>query len=62
MKSMITLGFSLSLGVIDKHMQIKAVLDFDTSLFPCGWAMLNKSVLQPGARITVFLRVLKVEP
>lgn len=43
--SAIPLGFSLSLVVIGKHMQIKTVLDFDTALFSCGWAMLSKSVL-----------------
>lgn len=52
--STIPLGFSLSLGVIDKYMQIKTVLEFNTALFACGWAMLSKSVLQSGVGAMVF--------
>lgn len=52
--SAIFLAFSLPLVVICKHMQIKTVLDFDTALFACVWAMLSKSVLQPGVGATIF--------
>lgn len=56
MISAIPLGFSLSLVVICKHMQIKTVLDFDTALFACVWAILSAMpcVPQPGAGATVF--------